>query len=63
MINLRLKDDLLAVIEGEGEVSEDTLANEGLITQYSHGDANHLRNVLVKLGEANGSQKDRRHHL
>jgi hypothetical protein len=29
--SLRLKDDLLAVIEGEGEVSEDTLANERCI--------------------------------
>jgi hypothetical protein len=30
--DLRLKDNLLAVIKGEGETSQDTLANQGLVT-------------------------------
>ena len=31
--------------------------------KYRHGDANHLRNILVKLRKTNASQKDRRQHL
>jgi hypothetical protein len=62
-VDLRLKDDLLAVIEGEGEASEDTLANKGLVTQYSHGNAYHLSNICIKLRKTNGSQKDRRQAL
>jgi hypothetical protein len=34
MSNLRLKDDLPTVIEGEGIASQDTLANEHLVTKH-----------------------------
>jgi hypothetical protein len=47
--HLRLKSDLLAVIEGEGETSQDTLSHEGLVTQHGKGDANHLSHIFVKL--------------
>jgi hypothetical protein len=61
--NLRLKNDLLAMVKGEGEMSQHTLANERLVPQYSHGDANHLSNFLIKLRKANAPQKDRCHDL
>jgi len=34
ILHLRFKDDLLAVVKSEGETSQYTLANQGLITQY-----------------------------
>jgi hypothetical protein len=39
---LRLKDDLLAVVKGEGESSRDTLANQGLVTEHGNSDTNLL---------------------
>jgi len=62
-MSLRFKDDLLAMIKGESETSQHTLANEGLVTQHYHCDANHDSNIICKFWKANGTQKDRRQHL
>ena len=47
--SLRFKDDLLAAIEGEREMSQDTLANQGLVTKHGYSDANHR--LLRTFGE------------
>ena len=47
MSNLRLKDDLPTVIEGEGIASQDTLANEHLVTKYVDDKRWRIRRVLV----------------
>ena len=60
---LWFKGDLLPVVKGESEPSQDTLANKGEVTEHSNGDTNHLSNILVKLRKANTSHKDRRHDL
>jgi hypothetical protein len=47
--NLRLKNDLLPMVQGEGETSQDTLAHQSLITPYSYRDANHLPDLFKPL--------------
>jgi len=59
-MSLRFKDDLLAMVKGESETPQHTLADEGLVTQHYHCDANHDSNIICKFWKANGSQKDRR---